>query len=100
MKTPTPDRGGLLSIVSAELRAHAPYTMLGAATGVVIMAAFVVLKVPRPVSVVLFWSLHPLHVVLSALVTTAMFTLHSRRTLFNTILVGYVGSVGIATLSD
>ena len=92
--------GSVLALVSAELKAHVPFTMLGALTGVVIMVAFVVLDVPRAVSVALFWSLHPLHVLLSALVTTAMFTLHGRRTLLGIVGVGYVGSVGIATLSD
>ena len=58
------------------------------------------MEVPRSISAVLFWSLHPLHVLLSALVTTAMFTLHSRRTLLGTVLVGGLGSLGIATLSD
>ncbi|MFZ5830858.1 MAG: hypothetical protein ACOY3P_12255 [Planctomycetota bacterium] len=90
----------VLALVRTELKAHAPFTLLGALTGVVIMVAFVVLGLPRSVSVVLFWSLHPLHVLLSALVTTAMFTLHSRRTLLRTVVVGYIGSVGIATVSD
>ncbi|NLZ01173.1 MAG: hypothetical protein GXY25_11600 [Pirellulaceae bacterium] len=90
----------MVGLVAAELKAHAPFTMLGTATGVAIMAAFAVMEVPRSISAVLFWSLHPLHVLLSALVTTAMFTLHSRRTLLGTVLVGGLGSLGIATLSD
>lgn len=92
--------GGIVGLVAAELKAHAPFTMVGTATGVAIMAAFAVVDVPRSISAALFWSLHPLHVLLSALVTTAMFTLHSRRTLLGTVVVGYLGSVGIATLSD
>jgi len=44
--------------------------------------------------------MHPLHVLLSALVTTAMYRLHSGRGFLRTILIGYIGSVGIATLSD
>lgn len=92
--------GGIVGLVAAELKAHAPFTMLGTATGVAIMAAFAVMDVPRSISAALFWSLHPLHVLLSALVTTAMFTLHSRRTLLGTVVVGCLGSLGIATLSD
>jgi hypothetical protein len=91
---------GSLVLVTTEMKRHVPFTMLGTLTGIVIMLAFVVLAVPRTVSVTLFWSLHPLHVLLSALVTTAMFTLHSRRNMWWTMFVGYVGSVGIATLSD
>ncbi len=93
-------RAGLLTRVSTELKLHVPFTMAGTLTGVVIMVAFIVLDVPRTISVTLFWSLHPLHVLLSALVTTAMFTVHGRRVLWATIVVGYLGSVGIATLSD
>lgn len=91
---------GLTALVTTQLKAHAPFTMLGTLSGVIIMVVLVALQVPRNISVTLFWSLHPLHVLLSALVTTAMFTLHSRRNLWGTIFVGYVGSVGIATLSD
>jgi hypothetical protein len=56
--------------------------------------------VPRGVSEALFWGLHPVHVLLSALVTAAMYRLHSPAGFVRTILIGYVGSVGIATLSD
>lgn len=97
---PKPGFSRILSLVTAELKLHAPFTMLGTFTGVVIMVALVVLNVPRSLSVSLFWSLHPLHVLLSALVTTAMFTRYHRRALYQTIVIGYVGSVGIATLSD
>ena len=90
----------LLAVVTRELRSHAPFTMLGTLSGIAIMAAFVWAQVPREVSVSLFWGLHPLHVFLSALVTTAMYTLRGGRGLPSTIAVGYVGSVGIATLSD
>lgn len=95
-----PDRLPLLRTVGVEMRRHAPFTLLGAATGVAIMMAFVSLEVPRSVSSVLFWSLHPLHVLLSALVTTAMFNLHGRGAIWKSLLVGYAGAVGIATLSD
>ena len=44
--------------------------------------------------------MHPLHVLLSALVTTAMYRLHSKGGLLRIIIIGYVGSIGIATLSD
>lgn len=77
-----------------------PFTFFGTLTGVGILAAFVVGEAPPAISTQLFWALHPLHVLLSAVTTTAMFTLHSRRTLLATLLIGYLGSVGIATLSD
>ena len=90
----------LVALVATELRLHAPFTMFGALSGVAIIVAFAVMQVPRSTSMWLFWSLHPTHVLLSALVTTAMFTLHGRRTLLGTVVIGYLGSVGIASLSD
>jgi hypothetical protein len=90
----------MLSTIHKELKAHAPFTMLGTLTGIAIMVVLVVAQVPRSFSTSLFWALHPLHVLLSALVTAGMFRLHSRASLWGTIAVGYVGSIGIATLSD
>jgi hypothetical protein len=90
----------MLKSISDELRAHAPFTAFGALTGIGIMVVIVYAEVPRSASSTLFWTLHPLHVLLSALVTAAMYRLHSRRGLGLTIIVGYVGSIGIATLSD
>lgn len=89
-----------LALVSLEMKRHVPFTLLGTLTGIVLMITFIAGGIPRPVSVTLFWCLHPLHVLLSALVTTAMFTLHSRSRLWRIVLVGYVGSIGVATLSD
>ncbi len=86
--------------VGKELRAHAPFTMFGALTGVVIMAILVTAHVPRSVSRGLFWTLHPFHVVLSALVTAGMYRRHSEGKLWATVVIGFVGSIGIATLSD
>jgi hypothetical protein len=83
-----------------ELVTHAPFTAVGAATGIAIFIPFVLLHVPRDVAQWLFWTLHPLHVLLSALVTTAMYKRYGRGGLPAAILVGYVGAVAIGTLSD
>jgi len=49
----------------------------------------------------MFYVFHPAHVVLSAMVTAAIFQLHTKRPKFIVILlVGFFGSIGIATLSD
>lgn len=95
-----PSSQSALRRVALELKAHAPFTMLGTMSGIVIMAVLVVTHAPRSLSAALFWTLHPAHVLLSALVSAAMFTRHGRRTLLGIVVVGYVGSVGIATLSD
>lgn len=86
--------------ITRQLRAHAPFTILGTLTGIGLMLAIVLFDVPRSASVTVFWSLHPLHVLLSALVTTAMYTLHGPRNRWAVLAIGYLGSVGIATLSD
>lgn len=90
----------LIAHIGKELRRHAPFTVTGTASGMFIMAALISCNVPQSLSQVLFWAFHPLHVILSALVTTAMFRLHGGRGVWKTLFVGYVGSVGIATLSD
>jgi len=86
--------------IAIELRIHAPFTAFGTFTGIVIMAGIIHMRLPREVSSNLFWTFHPLHVLLSAFVTAAMFRLHGNRGLWRTLWIGYVGSVGIATLSD
>jgi len=87
-------------VIATELRSHAPFTAFGTVTGIVIMAAFIQFQVSREISSTLFWIMHPLHVLLSALVTTAMYRLHSKGSVIRIIIIGYVGSIGIATLSD
>lgn len=92
--------GEVFAAIGRELKLHAPFTTLGALTGVAIMVILSVAHVPRSFSTTLFWSLHPLHVLLSAMVTAGMYRLHGGRRLWATVLVGYFGSIGIATLSD
>jgi len=87
-----------------ELRHHAPFTVFGALTGIALMMFFQ--KVPSEISYNVFYILHPVHVVLSALVTASMYERHrcpTTRTKCNIwvlLIIGYVGSIGIATLSD
>ncbi|MGD2109306.1 MAG: hypothetical protein PVI86_07925 [Phycisphaerae bacterium] len=90
----------MLENIRHELKTHAPFTAFGALTGIGIMGAIVYGEIPSSTSSALFWAFHPLHVLLSALVTTALYRLHGQRGLGGTILVGYLGSVGIATVSD
>jgi len=86
--------------IAYQLARHVPFTALGAVTGIIIMVIIAFSNVPRGISNSLFYTLHPMHVVLSALATTAMYKLHGKGKLWVVILIGYTGSIGIATLSD
>jgi hypothetical protein len=90
----------MIKQIATQLKDHAPFTALGAATGIIIMVVIVLVSVPQQISEGIFYTLHPLHVVLSALVTTAMFKKHSNSNIWVAIVIGYSGSIGIATLSD
>lgn len=87
-----------------ELKHHAPFTLFGALAGIVVV--FFLKDLPDAASYKIFYTLHPLHVVLSAFVTASMYELHKRGkikakySLWALLAVGYAGSVGIATLSD
>ena len=82
-----------------ELKDHAPFTLFGAFTGIILMLLF--RNISHQSSHRLFYIFHPCHLTLSAMVTTAMFKLHSRKTnLVVVVLIGFFGSLGIATLSD
>lgn len=90
----------MLRRILRELKAHAPFTALGAASGIIVMAIILITDAPASVSKAVFYTLHPLHVVLSALVTTAMYRRYSHGHLWAAVLIGFAGSIGIATLSD
>ncbi len=88
-----------LKQVLIELKAHSPFTMFGAFTGIMLMLLF--RNISHQASYRLFYIFHPAHVVLSAMVTASLFRLHEKTKGFLVVLiVGYFGSVGIATLSD
>jgi hypothetical protein len=85
--------------ILAELRNHAPFTLFGALTGIILMLLFRNLRYQT--SHRLFYVFHPTHVVLSAMVTASMFKLHTKKAKFLIVLlVGFFGSLGIATVSD
>jgi hypothetical protein len=86
--------------ISHELRVHVPFTIFGTLLGVVVMVAIVHARMPRSVSETLFEIMHPAHVLLSAAVTTGLYRLYTKGALWKTFLIGYFGSVGVATVSD
>jgi len=90
----------MLKRIAGELKEHVPFTALGAVSGIAIMVIIVFVNVPSQVSQAVFHTLHPLHVVLSALTTTAMYRKYGNSKIWAAILIGYFGSIGIATISD
>jgi hypothetical protein len=86
-----------------ELREHVPFTSLGVITSIVIMVVIVfsgLLPGVSQISREVFYVLHPSHVLLSAFTTTAMFMRYGGKKIWLAILIGYTGSIGIATISD
>jgi hypothetical protein len=88
-----------LGNIATELKRHAPFTTLGALTGIAIMASIHVASPSYGVQHSIFYSLHPIHVVLSAIVTTALYRRYG-GSIWAAIVIGSVGSVGIGTMSD
>jgi len=92
--------GTMLKTILNELRTHAPFTSLGMLTGIIIMVISFRIHLPRAAFETLFWTLHPFHIFLSALVTAGMYRLHGSGRILPTVVIGYLGSIGIASLSD
>jgi len=85
--------------ILAELKAHAPFTLFGAVTGIAMMLVFRGLS--EQTAYRLFYVFHPTHVVLSAIVTASLFRLYEKtKSFIIVLLIGYFGAVGVATLSD
>jgi len=93
--------GQKIKYICTQLHHHAPFTVAGALLGVGFMLLFRLLPLPERTSHLLFDIFHPGHVLLSAMATAAMFRLHKKKAhIIVVLIIGYVGSIGIATLSD
>jgi len=93
----------MLKRIADELKHHAPFTASGAATGIVLMVIIAFADVLPQVSqssYTVFYILHPTHIVLSAMVTISIYRKYGDSSIWRAILIGYFGSIGIATLSD
>lgn len=94
----------MIKRILQELKHHIPFTAFGAVTGIILM--FIFRNVPQQAAYKVFYTFHPAHVLLSALVTSAMYKLHRaghlkiKLNIFVFIIIGYTGSVGIGTISD
>jgi len=86
-----------------ELKHHIPFTLFGAATGIIIIFIIMYgnfLSNIASISEDIFFILHPTHVFLSAIATTTIFLKYSKKNILLAIIIGYTGSIGIATISD
>lgn len=93
----------MLKRIADEMKLHAPFTATGAATGIGIMAIIIFAGALPQVSqnsYTVFYILHPAHIVLSAMVTTAIYKKYGDGKIWKAVIIGYFGSIGIATLSD
>jgi len=88
-----------------ELKHHLPLTLAGAVGGVLLLIPLGML--PETVAHRLFDTFHPLHVFASSMATASIYGLYRcnangkpRCNPLLLLLVGYLGSVGIGTLSD
>ena len=87
--------------IEHELKAHIPFTLLGTLTGALILWGMLAFKLESSTSHTLFAVFHPAHVFFSAMTTSAVYYLHNKKCgMFKLLLIGYFGSIGIATLSD
>ena len=66
----------MIKRILRELRHHIPFTAFGALTGIIILVFF--LRLPEKPAYEIFYTLHPLHVLLSAMVTASMYELYKR----------------------
>lgn len=89
----------MYKIILKELKEHAPFTFMGSVLG--ISMVFFLRNLPEETKFNLFYIFHPLHVLLSAFITASMYKLHKKKPkLINLFLIGLIGSIGVATLSD
>ncbi len=90
-------------LIGKELVTHIPFTAFGAVTAIGFMLIVIwgdFLDTVSRSSETIFYILHPAHIVLSAVVTTAIYKTLGNGKLWAVILIGFTGSIGIATLSD
>ncbi|MGE5279487.1 MAG: hypothetical protein ACM3L6_01915, partial [Deltaproteobacteria bacterium] len=96
---------GVTKNIAEELRRHLPFTLFGALSGIVLM--FLFRGMSHEAAYDFFYVFHPLHVLLSALVTASLYRLHTcprgggrMCNLPWLFFIGFTGSIGVATVSD
>jgi hypothetical protein len=87
-------------LLTHEMKHHAPYTLGGAIIGVILLDLSVSQAWVGDNSQEFFEIFHPLHVLFSAITTTALYRLYAPKRVLLAIVIGVIGSIGIGTLSD
>lgn len=90
--------GGNGSRIWAELRHHLPYSILSVIGSIMVMAVLTRFVHADGLEF-LFHVFHPVHILLSATATTAMFWIHDRSPV-KAVLIGALGSLPLCGLSD
>jgi len=95
-----------LRYVLVELGYHLPYSIFGITVGLIatgILSFFAILMRSEHIlpmaSSELFHVIHPAHILISAVATTAMFWKHE-KTILKAACVGFIGSISICAISD
>lgn len=89
------------SVILQELKHHLPFTLTASLSAGVLVAIFYLINRNYFVSVVsgLFEFMHPAHVLVSAMATSAIYWKY-KKSIVKTILIGIVGAILIGSLSD
>ncbi|MFH0796919.1 MAG: hypothetical protein V2A65_07680 [Candidatus Omnitrophota bacterium] len=88
-----------------DLKHHLPFSILSVNIGLIVVGilTFIARIVQAgdisPYTEELFHIFHPVHLLFSAIATTAMFWQHEKR-LLKAVVIGFIGSVGICGISD
>ena len=94
----------MFSRIIYELKEHAPFTLFGSLTGIILM--FSLRNIGHEIAHSLFYVFHPLHIALSAVVTTSLYKMYISKEkpgikmFLKVLVIGYFGSVSVGTLSD
>ena len=81
-----------------ELKEHTPFTAIAALIAILI-TIFILYLIKTDVSEEVFHVLHPLHVLVSAIVTTGIFYKYKKK-FIQALLIGITGAIIIGSISD
>ena len=81
-----------------ELKEHIPFTIIATLIAVLIIM-YVQFILKKEISDELFHTLHPLHILVSAIATSGIYYKY-KKNIFQAILIGIIGAIIIGSISD